>query len=153
MMLGWPQDKPRRSSTMQANPSALMALYLRKVSHPQAHDNDRVVLKREDGDFESDQSAFSTVVCGLGELIPRHTDAPLLSRPNGQGCKCQEPRASGLSASAGSVLDRASMDQRPLPLCRQNEPLRVQPCGQVPFGNGMASCAPARGTQNDPDDV
>ena len=32
--------------------------------------------------------------------------------------------------------------------------LRVQPCGQVPFGgNGIASCAPLRGTQNDPDDV
>jgi len=43
-------------------------------------------------------------------------------------------------------------NQRPLPLRRQNEPLRVQLCGHVPFGgSGIASWAPARGTQNDPD--
>lgn len=29
-----------------------MDLYLRKVIHPQAHDNYRVILKREDGEFE-----------------------------------------------------------------------------------------------------
>ena len=29
-----------------------MALYLRKVIHPQAHDNYRVILKLEDGEVE-----------------------------------------------------------------------------------------------------
>ena len=29
-----------------------MNLYLRKVVHPQAHDNYRVVLKRDEGEFE-----------------------------------------------------------------------------------------------------
>jgi len=29
-----------------------MALYLRKVIHPQAHDNYRVILKLDRGDFE-----------------------------------------------------------------------------------------------------
>ena len=29
-----------------------MDLYLRKVTHPQAHDKYRVMLKREDGEFE-----------------------------------------------------------------------------------------------------
>ena len=29
-----------------------MDLYLRKVIHPQAHDNYRVILKGEDGEFE-----------------------------------------------------------------------------------------------------
>jgi len=29
-----------------------MALYLRKVIHPQAHDNYRVILKPDEGDFE-----------------------------------------------------------------------------------------------------
>ena len=29
-----------------------MNLYLRKIIHPQAHDNYRVILKGEDGEFE-----------------------------------------------------------------------------------------------------
>ena len=29
-----------------------MNLYLRKIIHPQAHDNYRVILKRDDGEFE-----------------------------------------------------------------------------------------------------
>src|SRR4030095_2808491 len=41
---------------------------------------------------------------------------------------------------------------RQLPLRRQNEPLRVQPHAQTPFGgNGTASCAPADGMQYEPD--
>jgi hypothetical protein len=43
-------------------------------------------------------------------------------------------------------------NQRPLPLRRQNEPLRVHDHGQVPLcGNGIASWAPSRGTQKEPD--
>jgi len=46
------------------------------------------------------------------------------------------------------------MNQRVLPLRKQWLPLRVHPCGQVPFGgSGIASCAPSRGTQNEPEDV
>jgi hypothetical protein len=40
----------------------------------------------------------------------------------------------------------------PLPLRRQNEPLRVQPWGQV-ARSGIASWEPARGMQTDPEDV
>src|SRR5215831_10682402 len=44
---------PRRSSAMPSKPKApLMALYLRKVVHPPAHDNYRVILKLDEGDFE-----------------------------------------------------------------------------------------------------
>jgi hypothetical protein len=46
---------------------------------------------------------------------------------------------------------RASVAHRPLPLRRQNEPELIQPHGHDPFGGfGIASCAPALGTQNEP---
>ena len=44
-----------------------MALYLRKVIHPQARDNYRVILKRE-ADEVKIRSPSTTV--GAGELIP-----------------------------------------------------------------------------------
>ncbi|MBV9531452.1 MAG: hypothetical protein JO283_10380 [Bradyrhizobium sp.] len=35
-----------------AHPGTSMDLYLRKIIHPQAHDNYRVVLKLDEGEFE-----------------------------------------------------------------------------------------------------
>jgi hypothetical protein len=49
---------------------------------------------------------------------------------------------------------RGGLHRRVLPERRQNDPDDVHPNGQVPFGGlAIASCAPAAGTQNDPDDV
>jgi hypothetical protein len=46
------------------------------------------------------------------------------------------------------------MNQYRQPLRRQKLPERVHPYRQAPFGgSGIASCAPSRGTQSDPDDV
>ena len=47
-----------------------MDLYLRKVIHPQAHDNYLVILKRDDGEFEIGSIGIRTGAHGLGELIP-----------------------------------------------------------------------------------
>ena len=48
-----------------------MELYLRKVIHPQAHDNYRVILKLEDGEFEIG-SVFGTGSRGVGARDARH---------------------------------------------------------------------------------
>ena len=43
-----------------------MNLYLQKVVYSQAHDNYRVILKLDEGEFESDRSASSTGRMSLG---------------------------------------------------------------------------------------
>jgi hypothetical protein len=36
-----------------------MKLYLRRVTHSQAHDSYRVILKREEGEFEIESDRYS----------------------------------------------------------------------------------------------
>ena len=56
-----------------------MNLYLRKVVHPQAHDNYRVILKRDGDEVEIGSTAVSQITV-VGAVTGYHA-CPLRRRP------------------------------------------------------------------------
>ena len=72
-----------------------MDLYLRKVGHPQAHENYRVILKNEDGDFD------------IGSIGIQHAAAASASRSRTRsGCPRRRQSGPRPCLSRGSVQDR-----------------------------------------------
>jgi hypothetical protein len=65
---------------------------------------------------------------------------------------CEKARSFSVYDRCKARYEGLQLDQRRLPLRRQELPLRVHDQGHVPLGGkGIASWAASRGTQDDPD--